>query len=71
LLTQAANRVLPVEVKGTENLQAKSLKAASSKFKLEKAIRTSLSGYRNEGWLTNVPLWAIGALPRIVIDDNR
>jgi predicted AAA+ superfamily ATPase len=56
-------QVLPVEVKAEENHKAKSLRVACDKFKLQRAVRTSLSGYRDEGWLVNVPLWAIGALP--------
>ena len=55
--------VLPIEVKAGENLQSKSLKVACGKFGLERALRTSLSSYRDEGWLVNVPLWAIGQLP--------
>lgn len=53
---------LAIEVKAAENLQAKSLKVARERFGLERCVRTSLSGYRDEGWLVNVPLWAIGVL---------
>lgn len=53
---------LAIEVKAAENLQAKSLKVARERFCLERCVRTSLSGYRDEGWLVNVPLWAIGVL---------
>lgn len=58
--------VLPIEVKAAENLRAKSLKVACEKFGLGRAVRTSLSGYRDEGWLVNIPLWAIGSLPELV-----
>lgn len=54
--------VLPIEVKAGENLRSKSLRVACDKFGLERAIRTSLSGYRDDGWLVNIPLWAIGSL---------
>jgi hypothetical protein len=53
---------LPIEVKAAENLQAKSLKVARDRFGIERCMRTSLSGYRDEGWLTNVSLWAIEPL---------
>lgn len=53
---------IPIEVKAAENLQAKSLKVARERFGLERCVRTSLSGYRDEGWLVNVPLWAMGSL---------
>ena len=59
---QHGSNVVPVEVKAAENLRAKSLRVACEKFRLDFAIRTSLSGYRNDGWLINVPLWAIGRI---------
>lgn len=59
---QQEGKPLPIEVKAAENLRAKSLRVAVEKFDLERAVRTSLSAYRDEGWLLNVPLWAIGTL---------
>lgn len=52
--------VIPLEVKAEENLKAKSLKFYCDKFKPKSAVRTSMSNYRKEAWLTNVPLYAIG-----------
>ena len=57
--TQGA--VLPIEVKAAENLQAKSLKVYHEKFSPPRCVRTSMSNYRREPWLDNVPLYAIGA----------
>jgi predicted AAA+ superfamily ATPase len=59
LLVEVQGQPLPIEVKAGENLRAKSLKVAHQRFGLEKSVRTSLSPYRDEGWLTNIPLWAI------------
>jgi len=53
------NDVIPVEVKATENLQAKSLKSYVEKYKPKHAVRTSMSDYREEDWLINIPLYAI------------
>lgn len=50
--------IIPIEVKAGENLRAKSFKMFCEKFKPETAIRTSLSDYREESWMTNVPLFA-------------
>lgn len=61
----AAGRVLPIEVKAGENLRSKSLRVACEKFGLERAVRTSLAGYRDDGWLVNIPLWAIGLLGKL------
>ena len=60
LLLQYSNEIIPIEIKSTENLNAKSLKIFCEKYKPPHAIRTSLSDYRKEPWLTNVPLYVIG-----------
>jgi len=44
---------------------------ASEKFTFSVSIRTSLSGYRDEGWLINVPLWAIGSISEILKNRFR
>ncbi len=63
---EESGRVVPIEVKANENLRSKSLRVAIDKFTLDKAVRTSLSGYRDEGWLTNIPLWAAGQIGALV-----
>jgi predicted AAA+ superfamily ATPase len=61
-LLQIKGRVIPLEVKAAENLHAKSLRVYYQKYQPESAIRTSLSDYRKEEWMTNVPLYAISTL---------
>ncbi len=63
---QLNEAVIPIEVKADENLQAKSLKVACEKFSLERALRTSLSPYRDEGRIVNVPLWAISHAEKLL-----
>ena len=68
-LTQIKDKIIPIEVKAAENLQAKSLKAFHQKYQNEISVRTSLSDFRKDDWLTNIPLYAIGfslnqAVPR-------
>jgi len=58
-LLQAQGSVYPLEVKAAENLQAKSLRVYYDKFSPSRAFRTSLSPYREESWLTNIPLYAL------------
>lgn len=53
--------VIPIEVKAEENLKAKSLKSYSEKYAPSVALRTSMSNYRKDDWLTNVPLYCIGS----------
>jgi len=59
-IVQNRGEIVPIEVKAAENLQAKSFKFFCEKYKPEQAIRTSLSDYRTESWMTNVPLYLIG-----------
>ncbi|MBU8893244.1 MAG: ATP-binding protein [Bacteroidales bacterium] len=61
-LIQNKDEVIPVEVKAEENLQAKSLKVFCLKYSPATAIRTSMSDFREESWLINVPLYAIAEL---------
>jgi predicted AAA+ superfamily ATPase len=52
----------PLEVKAAENLQAKSLKIFHQKNKDVFCYRTSLSNYRKESWMSNIPLYALGSI---------
>ena len=61
-LVQYSGIVIPIEVKAKENLHAKSLKSFCAKYSPSKAIRTSMSDYRKENWMTNLPLYAISEL---------
>lgn len=51
--------VIPIEVKAEENLRAKSLKAFCDKYNPKFAVRTSMSDYRKQDWMTNIPLYNI------------
>jgi hypothetical protein len=54
------DEIIPIEVKSSENLRAKSFKNFCEKFQPKNAIRTSLSDYKQESWMTNVPLYVLG-----------
>lgn len=58
-IVQKGVNIVPIEVKAEENLRAKSLKAYCDKYKPEMAIRTSMSNYRQQEWMINMPLWTI------------
>jgi predicted AAA+ superfamily ATPase len=64
-LVQYSGQVIPIEVKAEENLQAKSLKTFCQKYLPKTAIRTSMSDYRKEDWLINLPLYAISELTEL------
>ena len=50
---------VPIEVKAEENLRARSLRAFCDKYKPEIAIRSSMSNYREQDWMVNVPLFVL------------
>jgi hypothetical protein len=64
-LIQHSGDVIPVEVKSEENLQAKSLKTYCQKYSPQLAIRTSMSDFRKEDWMTNLPLYAISKITEL------
>jgi uncharacterized protein len=59
---QSQNEIIPIEVKAEENLKSKSLKVYVEKYAPKTAIRTSMSKYREEDWLTNVPLYGVAEI---------
>ena len=59
-VVQNENEIVPVEVKSGTSTHSVSFKFFCEKFKPQKAIRTSLSNFREESWMTNVPLYIIG-----------
>ncbi len=61
-LIQKKGNVIPIEVKAEENLKSKSLKAYTDKFNPEYAIRFSMSNYREQEWVINIPLWNVSGI---------
>jgi uncharacterized protein len=57
-LLQKGQNIIPVEVKAEENLKAKSLFVFEGKYKTGKATRLSMSRYRQNRWMVNIPLYA-------------
>ena len=49
--------VYPIEVKAEENLRSKSLKTVFDGNNALKPVRFSMSGYREQAWMVNVPLY--------------
>jgi hypothetical protein len=55
------DEIIPLEVKSGENLKARSFRLFCEKVKPKTAIRSSLSNFRKEDWLINVPLYVVGS----------
>ena len=52
-LVQDEERIIPIEVKAEENLQAKSLRVFVERNQGLKGMRLSMSPYREQDWLAN------------------
>ena len=58
-LLQYGVHIIPIEVKAEENLQSKSLKSFLQKNSQLHGVRFSMSSYREQETITNVPLYGI------------
>ena len=58
-IIQKESEVIPIEVKAAENLKSKSLKIYYEKFQPNYCYRFSMSNYREQDWMINIPLYAI------------
>ncbi len=62
-LVQTENdEIIPIEVKAGNNLKSNSFRLFCQKNKPQTAIRTSLSDFKEESWMTNIPLFGINAI---------
>jgi predicted AAA+ superfamily ATPase len=59
---QNDNEIIPIEVKAGTNVKSVSFKHFCEKYKPTKAIRLSLADYKDEVWMTNIPLYAINSI---------
>jgi predicted AAA+ superfamily ATPase len=65
-ILQLGRRIIPLEVKSSTNLKAKSLKVYMDKYKPAVAVRSSLADYWQNGNLYDIPLYALSELKAIV-----
>ena len=59
-IIQQGTHTVPIEVKAEENLQSKSLKTVLQDNAEMHGVRFSMSGYREQERMTNVPLYGAG-----------
>ena len=64
-VVETDENIIPVEVKAEVNLRAKSLKTYREKFSPEISVRTSMSDYKRENGLVNLPLYTIETITKI------
>ena len=65
-ITQIGKDNIPIEVKASENLQAKSIKSFIQKYNTKINVRTSMSNYRKDESIINIPLYLIGNIEKII-----
>ena len=65
-IVQYRNIIVPVEVKAEENLHSKSLRAFRDKFSPVISVRASMSDYRHDDWLINLPLYALSEIGNVL-----
>lgn len=58
-LIQHGNAIVPIEAKAEENLRSKSLSTFVASHPDMHGLRFSMSDYREQDWVTNVPLYAV------------
>lgn len=58
-LIQHGGEVVPIEAKAEENLRSKSLSVFVASHPNMHGLRFSMSDYREQDWMTNVPLYAL------------
>ncbi len=62
-LVQTENdEIIPIEVKAGESLKSTSFRLFCQKNNPKIAVRTSLSDYKRETWMTNIPLYAVNGI---------
>ena len=61
-LVQQESQIYPIEVKAEENLQSKSLKWFVGHNSGLYGVRFSMSGYREQDWVTNYPLYSVESI---------
>ena len=57
-LIQRDTLLVPIEVKASENLRSKSLRQFKQDNPDSQPVRISMSDYRKQEWMTNIPLYA-------------
>ena len=63
-LVQKGTEVIPIEVMAAENLQSKSLRTFVTENEGLRGVRFSLAPHRDQGWMRNIPLYAVGSFFR-------
>ena len=64
-ILDTGEQIIPVEVKAEVNLKAKSLKTYHEKYNPETSVRISMTDFRQQDWLVNLPLYAAEEIKKL------
>ena len=59
---QRDDTIVPIEVKAEDNLQSKSLRLFVEANQGLHGLRFSMAPYREQSWMTNIPLYAVESM---------
>ena len=69
-LMQGDSFLAPIEVKAEENLRSKSLRQFVNNYPPAKGFRLSMSSWRDQDWMINIPLYAAIRLPGLITAEQ-
>ena len=58
-IVQREGRIIPIEVKAEVNVKARSFRFFCDKYKPQTALRFSMKDFKEESWMTNLPLYTV------------
>lgn len=64
-ILDTGEQIIPVEVKAEVNLKAKSLKTYHEKYAPETSVRISMTDFKQQDWLVNLPLYAAEEIKKL------
>lgn len=66
LMQTTQDEIVPIEVKSGTSVRARSFRLFCERYSPKSAFRMSLNEYREESWMTNIPLFAAGGIPNFI-----
>ena len=64
-ILDTGEQIIPVEVKAEVNLKAKNLKTYHEKYAPETSVRISMTDFKQQDWLVNLPLYAAEEIKKL------
>lgn len=64
-ILDTGEQIIPVEVKAEVNLKAKSLKTYHEKYAPETSVRISMTDFKQQDWLVNLPLYVAEEIKKL------